>query len=614
MKNKSNILLLKNKTMIQIKWMKRGFVLLFSLSASLCATGQGGQPEGQAVLRMADKVFEYQQAHPTGKEMWEWEYGAYYSGLFDLYRVHPDVKYLEAMIAMGEAYKWSVRPRPYDANVLAIGHMYLGLYRILHNPLMIDKTVYCLDATFVRHPAEPDVTFEGNRYWWNWWSWCDALFMAPPVFALYAQISGEKKYLDKMHELWMITYNYLYDKKEHLFYRDDRFFKQRSPNGKKIFWARGEGWAISGLVKVLQAMPASYEHYPFYLDLYKEMALKIKSIQLEGGYWPPSLLDPGHYGSKETSGTAFFCYALAWGINNGILPREEYAPCVYKAWEMLVSCVNDGGMLGYVQRVGDAPDKVLPLHTETYGSGGFLMAASEVYRMGMDCSLPADNRLTEQEKKDGWQLLFEGQTMNGWRRIYTDRLPEYGWRVEDGCLIVERHEGGESSNGGDLVTRKEYSDFELTFDFRITAGANSGIKYFVDESLGDPRSAYGYGPEYQIIDDGVHPIFQTENIPVGCKMGGLYELKEAPDTKKVNPPGQWNTGRIVSKDRHVEHWLNGERMLSYVLGSDEFKEWVRQSKFKDKAGYGQTARGHILIQDHGDKVSYKNMKIKELNQ
>jgi len=229
------------------------------------------------------------------------------------------------------------------------------------------------------------------------------------------------------------------------------------------------------------------------------------------------------------------------------------------------------------------------------------------------CNHPVsrDNQLTQKEKKEGWQLLFDGRTMNGWRRIYTDSLPKNGWYVEDGCLIVEKDKSGESSNGGDLITIKEYGDFDLTFDFKMTSGANSGIKYFVDESLGNPNSGYGYGPEYQIIDDA-HPIFKTDRVPVGCKLAGLYELKEAPDTKKVNPVGEWNTGRIVSKDRKVEHWLNGERMFSYVLGSDEFKAWVQKSKFRDTKGYGAVAKGHVLIQDHGDKVSYKNIKIKEL--
>ena len=230
------------------------------------------------------------------------------------------------------------------------------------------------------------------------------------------------------------------------------------------------------------------------------------------------------------------------------------------------------------------------------------------------CSNPAqvDNQLTEKEKKDGWQLLFDGTTMTGWRSIYTDAPPKGGWRVESGCLIVERDKGGESANGGDLVTAREYGNFELTFDFNITSGANSGIKYFVNEAIGDPNSGYGYGPEYQIIDDGVHPIFQTTQIPVGCKVGGLYELIEAPDTKKVNPPGTWNTGMIINRNGHVEHRLNGKQTVSYVLGSEAFKALVQKSKFKDKEGYAVTPKGYILIQDHGDKVMYRNIKIREI--
>jgi len=228
----------------------------------------------------------------------------------------------------------------------------------------------------------------------------------------------------------------------------------------------------------------------------------------------------------------------------------------------------------------------------------------------VSCNNPVagDNQLTQKEKEEGWQLLFDGETMNGWRRIYTDSPPIQGWHVTDGCLVIEDNQARESANGGDLITIKEYDNFDFSFDFKLTPSANSGIKYFVDESIGDPDSGYGFGPEYQIIDDGAG----FRNLPVGGKLAGLYELIEVPDTKKVNPIGEWNTGRIVSRNNHVEHWLNEELLITYVLGSDEFKALVQKSKFKDKEGYAAQAKGYILIQDHGSSVSYKNLKVREL--
>jgi rhamnogalacturonyl hydrolase YesR len=355
--------------------------LFICISFFCCISAFGQSPNRKEILSIAERVFDWQQANPTGIDLWEWHYGAYYSGLIDLYKVDPRVKYLQAMYQMGKRYHWKLRPRPYDANVFAITHMYIDLYSITGDTDIIDNMRYCLDANLERHPAEPDVTLAGNRYWHNWWSWCDALFMAPPAYAKFSRVTGEKKYLDKMDELWIITHNYLYDKEENLYYRDDNFFKERTPSGAKVFWARGNGWVMGGLAKVLQELPSDYKNRQFYEDLFKEMAAKIVTLQHPEGYWSVSLLDPSHFGGVETSGTAFFCYALAYGINSGLLEKEKYGKCVLKAWGLLIKNVNRDGRLGYVQQVGHSPGNVRPGDSEAYGSGAFLLAASEMYKL-----------------------------------------------------------------------------------------------------------------------------------------------------------------------------------------------------------------------------------------
>lgn len=224
-----------------------------------------------------------------------------------------------------------------------------------------------------------------------------------------------------------------------------------------------------------------------------------------------------------------------------------------------------------------------------------------------------DNQLSAKEKKEGWKLLFDGKTTSGWRGAFLDSFPAKGWKVEGGQLIVESSTGRESTNGGDIVTKDTYSNFELTVDFKITEGANSGIKYFVDpaqQAPANPKSAIGL--EFQVLDDARHPdakLGKNGNRTVGS----LYDLIPARTDKKVKAIGQWNTARIVSNGSHVEHWLNGMKMLEYERGSDAFKALVADSKFKDIAGFGLVSSGRILLQDHGNTVFYKNIKLKVLN-
>lgn len=221
----------------------------------------------------------------------------------------------------------------------------------------------------------------------------------------------------------------------------------------------------------------------------------------------------------------------------------------------------------------------------------------------------ADNVLTDREKKEGWVLLWDGKTTEGWRGAKIESFPETGWTIENGELCVQKTDGRESANGGDIVTEKEYRDFELSVDFRITAGANSGIKYFVDPELNKGEGS-AIGCEFQILDDERHPDAKL-GVAGNRKLGSLYDLIPAPEDKPFRKDG-FNTARIVVRGNHVEHWLNGVKLFEYERNNPMWNALVAYSKYRDWPDFGNRRSGRILLQDHGDEVRFKNIKIREL--
>lgn len=226
------------------------------------------------------------------------------------------------------------------------------------------------------------------------------------------------------------------------------------------------------------------------------------------------------------------------------------------------------------------------------------------------------NTLTDYEKRKGWRLLWDGKSTDGWRGAKLDHFPKKGWEMKDGILTVLASDGGESTNGGDIVTIDQFSDFELKVDFKITEGANSGIKYYVDPDL-NKGSGSAIGPEFQILDDKKHPDAKM-GVSGNRTIGSLYDLITAKNLsvpsrgKPFNGIGQWNRARIVSKDGHVEHWLNGYKVVEYERGTQMWKALVAYSKYKKWPEFGEKPQGHILLQDHGDKVHFRSIKIREL--
>jgi len=226
------------------------------------------------------------------------------------------------------------------------------------------------------------------------------------------------------------------------------------------------------------------------------------------------------------------------------------------------------------------------------------------------------NTLTDAERAAGWRLLWDGKTLEGWRSPKSDAFPKQGWSIKDGVLTVHDNKGEESAGGGDIITKERFSEFELMADFKLTPGANSGIKYFVqpnlkpiDKKTGQPTGVgSAIGLEFQILDDERHPDAKLGRDG-DRTISSLYDLITASPSKKPNPIGEWNTARIVVRGKHVEHWLNGQKVVEYERGSPAFRALVAQSKFKNIPDFGEWADGHILLQEHGNTVSFRNIKI-----
>ena len=360
------------------------FILIaLFISGNLLAQNADNEKAFKAnyIKKTMKKALEWQLENPK-HNLYDWTNGAFYAGVFAAYETTGSKKIWKAMYEMGEANQWKPGPRLHHADDHVICQTYIDMYRISGDNKMIEPFVKTMDE-FMTTPFE---TKDIEKC--TWW-WCDALFMGPAAFIKLGITLDDNKYLDLNDKLFKECYDLLYDKEEHLYARDIRY-KWNEPgieimkenNGNKIFWSRGNGWVMGGLARIISELPKDYKNRDFYVQNFSEMAEKIISLQQEDGLWRASLLDPNSYPGGEASGSGFYIYALAWGINNKILDKEKYLSVVQKAWIGLNSLIQPDGHVGWVQPIGADPKKNFSAESwEVYGTGAFLLAGSEVIKL-----------------------------------------------------------------------------------------------------------------------------------------------------------------------------------------------------------------------------------------
>jgi unsaturated rhamnogalacturonyl hydrolase len=355
-------------------------------TAATVQTQQTGVLAPQAVLATMEQVADWQLAHPTNYPLDDWTEGVGDAGFMALAGLSGSDKYREAMRAAGEKNRWKLGPSMFHADDYVVGQMYAELYLHTRDPRMIAPLRAQFD-TMLENPRPGSLNWKTPGVQHRW-SWCDALFMGPPAWARLTAATGDPRYLEFAIQQWWLTSDYLYDKEEHLYFRDSRFFEQREANGKKMFWGRGNGWVMGGLVRMLQYIPAHHPMRARFVEQYQQMAERLLGLQQADGLWRSSLLDPVTYKNRESSGTALYTYALTYGVNQGILPRDKFGPAVQRAWTALASHVTADGKLEHVQPIGEDPRFFSPHSSDVFAVGAFLLAGSEIYRMGLEAGGP----------------------------------------------------------------------------------------------------------------------------------------------------------------------------------------------------------------------------------
>lgn len=518
------------------------FLLLVLATVSPLAAAD---PKAADIVTDMKRVADWQIANPSKHPIHDWTQAPFFLGLSSLHQVSGDAKYLEALAGFGKQLSYGPGPRVTHADDHAVLQAWLELYARDKDSAKLKPSEEHFGKVLAALSNEGPKSITGGTFTW---CWCDALFMSPAVWAHLSQITGDPKYLEWADKEWWTTTDVLYDATHHLFYRDNRYFTRRTPSGKKVFWSRGNGWVAGGLVNVLDYLPADHPSRTKYLGLYHDMMYALVKLQNEDGLWRTSLLDPQDP-KGESSGSSFFVYSMAWGINRGLLPAETFRPVVMKGYEALQKNIQPTGMLGFVQKIGEAPDKqdTTAESTEVYGSGAFILAGSEIVRLLDPSKQRKDLASFKGVKLPERFLPAEPRT---YARFVPERMDDFTWE-------------------NDLVAFRTYGP-------ALRSGPeNSGIDCWFK------RVPYPVIDKWY-IQDRLKLEYGKVNKPYHDDQGDGYDVYKVSDTRGCGGISVWADDKLYNSETYVSQRVienSKERIVFELDYASDFKGKVlRETK------------------------------------
>ena len=510
---------------------------IFSIASAACGSLFAADPKPAEIINDMKRVADWQLENPSKHPAYDWTQAPFFMGLANLNQVTGEAKYLEALDGFGKQLSYGPGPRVTHADDHAVLQAWLEEYRLDKDPAKLDPSIAHFEKLMKALEKETPKSISGGSFTW---CWCDALFMSPAVWAHLSKITGDPKYFAWADKEWWTTTDVLYDPQHQLFYRDNKFFTQRTPTGRKVFWSRGNGWVVGGLVHVLDHLPANHPSRVKYLGLYHDMMFALLKLQNPDGLWRSSLLDPE--GPKgESSGSSFFALGMAWGINRGLLPEKEFRPAVLNCYQALAANIQPTGMLGFVQKIGEAPDKqdTTAESTEVYGSGAFLLAGSEIVRL-----LDPSKRRTDLASFKDIRLpdRFSPASPRTFARFVPERSDDFAWE-------------------NDLVAFRTYGP-------ALRPGPeNSGIDCWFKRV------------HYPIIDkwyleDRLKLPYGKVNKPYHDDQGEGYDVYKVGDTRGCGGISAWADDKLYNSDTFIAHRVieNTPERVSFELDyASDFK-------------------------------------------